>query len=74
VIGENTTIKEWTIINAFKSVSLGDHVIIDRDVFVGGMQSEKSALEVGNESVILYRSYLNTTRRFLHLLGLHLSL
>ena len=63
VIGENTTIKERTIINAFKSVSLGDHVIIDRDVFVGGMQSEKSALEVGNESVILYRSYLNTTRR-----------
>src|SRR5918996_2939262 len=63
MIGENTTIKERTIINAFKSVSLGDHVIIDRDVFVGGMQSEKSALEVGNESVILYRSYLNTTRR-----------
>ena len=66
VRGENTTIKERTIINAFKSVSLGDHVIIDRDVFVGGMQSEKSALEVGNESVILYRSYLNTTRRIVH--------
>jgi acetyltransferase-like isoleucine patch superfamily enzyme len=65
MIGENTTIKEQTIINAFQSVSIGDHVIIDRDVFVGGMQSEKSALEVGNESVILFRSYLNTTRRII---------
>jgi acetyltransferase-like isoleucine patch superfamily enzyme len=65
MIGENTTIKEHTIINAFQSVSIGDHVIIDRDVFVGGMQSEKSALEVGNESVILFRSYLNTTRRII---------
>ena len=65
VIGENTTIKEQTIINAFQSVSIGDHVIIDRDVFVGGMQSEKSTLEVGNESVILFRSYLNTTRRII---------
>jgi maltose O-acetyltransferase len=46
-------------------VSIGDHVIIDRDVFVGGMQSEKSTLEVGNESVILFRSYLNTTRRII---------
>jgi acetyltransferase-like isoleucine patch superfamily enzyme len=63
VIGENTIIKERTIINAFKAVSIGDHVIIDRDVFVGGMQSEKSALEVGDESVILFRSYLNTTRK-----------
>jgi carbonic anhydrase/acetyltransferase-like protein (isoleucine patch superfamily) len=62
VIGENTTIKERTVINAFRSLSIGDYVIIDRDVFVGGMQSEKSALEVGNESVILFRSYLNTTR------------
>jgi acetyltransferase-like isoleucine patch superfamily enzyme len=63
VIGENTIVKERTIINAFKAVSIGDHVIIDRDVFVGGMQSEKSALEVGHESVILFRSYLNTTRK-----------
>ena len=63
VIGENTIVKERTIINAFKAVSIGDHVIIDRDVFVGGMQSEKSALEVGDESVILFRSYLNTTRK-----------
>jgi len=65
VIGKNTTIKEQTIINAFQLVSIGDHVIIDRDVFVGGMQSEKSALQVGNESVILFRSYLNTTRRII---------
>ena len=65
VIGKNTTIKEQTIINAFQLVSIGDHVIIDRDVFVGGMQSEKSAIQVGNESVILFRSYLNTTRRII---------
>lgn len=65
VIGKNTTIKEQTIINAFQLVSIGDHVIIDRDVFVGGMQSEKSSLQVGNESVILFRSYLNTTRRII---------
>ena len=63
MIGEKTTIKERTVINSFKCVSIGDHVIIDRDVFVGGMQSEKSALEVGNDSVILFRSYLNTTRK-----------
>jgi acetyltransferase-like isoleucine patch superfamily enzyme len=65
VIGKNTTIKERTIINAFKLVSIGNHVIIDRDVYVGGMQSEKSALEVGDESVILFRSYLNTTRKII---------
>jgi carbonic anhydrase/acetyltransferase-like protein (isoleucine patch superfamily) len=65
VIGENTTIKERTVINAFRSLSIGDNVIIDRDVFVGGMQSEKSALEVGNESVVLFRSYLNTTRKII---------
>jgi acetyltransferase-like isoleucine patch superfamily enzyme len=65
VIGKNTTIKERTIINAFKLVSIGNHVIIDRDVYVGGMQSEKSALEVGDGSVILFRSYLNTTRKII---------
>jgi acetyltransferase-like isoleucine patch superfamily enzyme len=65
VIGKNTTIKERTIINAFKLVSIGNHVIIDRDVYAGGMQSEKSALEVGDESVILFRSYLNTTRKII---------
>ena len=62
-IGKNSIIKENTIINAFKSVSIGDRTIIDRDVFVGGMQSEKSELEIGNDSVILFRSYLNTTRK-----------
>jgi serine acetyltransferase len=35
--------------------------MIDRDVFIGGMQSEKSQIKVGNDCVILYRSYLNTT-------------
>jgi acetyltransferase-like isoleucine patch superfamily enzyme len=62
-VGCKTVIKEGTIINAFKSVSIGNGVIIDRDVFIGGMQSEKSAIEVGNDCVILYRSYLNTTRK-----------
>jgi acetyltransferase-like isoleucine patch superfamily enzyme len=61
-IGEGTVIKEHTIINAFKSISIGDRTIIDRDVFIGGMQSEKSQFKVGDDSVILYRSYLNTTR------------
>jgi acetyltransferase-like isoleucine patch superfamily enzyme len=62
-IGENTVIKERALINAFKSISIGDRTIIDRDVFVGGMQSEKGQIEVGSDCVILYRSYLNTTRR-----------
>src|SRR5919205_4589102 len=62
-IGENSVIKERALINAFKSVSIGDRTIIDRDVFVGGMQSEKGQIEVGNDCVILYRSYLNTTRK-----------
>ena len=65
VIGENTTIKERTIINAFESVSIGDNVIIDRDVFVGGMQSEKSALEVGDWSCNPFQIYLNTTRKII---------
>lgn len=62
-IGNDTTIKEDTIINAFRSISIGNKTIIDRDVFIGGMQSEKSQIVVGNNSVILYRSYLNTTRK-----------
>jgi len=62
-IGRRTVIKEGSIINAFKSVFIGDSVIVDRDVFFGGMQSDKSAIEVGNDCVILYRSYLNTTRK-----------
>jgi acetyltransferase-like isoleucine patch superfamily enzyme len=62
-IGENTVIKERALINAFKSISIGDRTVIDRDVFVGGMQSEKGQIEVGNDCVILYRSYLNTTRK-----------
>jgi acetyltransferase-like isoleucine patch superfamily enzyme len=60
-IGEETIIKEKSIINAFKSIKIGDRTMIDRDVFIGGMQSEKSQIKVGNDCVILYRSYLNTT-------------
>src|SRR2546428_5864202 len=48
-IGENTTIKEHALINGFKSISIGDRTIIDRDVFVGGMQSERGQIEVGND-------------------------
>src|SRR5437867_1597957 len=62
-IGKDSTIKQQTIVNAFKSISIGNRTIIDRDVFIGGMQSEKSQIEIGNDSVILYRSYLNTTRK-----------
>jgi acetyltransferase-like isoleucine patch superfamily enzyme len=61
-IGHRTIIKEGSTINAFKSVFIGDSVIVGRDVFVGGMQSDKSAIEVGNDCN-LYRSYLNTTRK-----------
>src|SRR5262249_32276383 len=62
-IGDEVAIKERSILNAFCGVSIGDRTIIDRDVFVGGMQSEKSELVVGSDCVILYRSYLNTTRK-----------
>ena len=62
-IGENTTVKEQVIINAFKSIYIGDRTIIDRDVTIGGMQSEKSEIEIGNDCVVLYRSYLNVTRK-----------
>jgi acetyltransferase-like isoleucine patch superfamily enzyme len=62
-IGQESIIKERTIINAFKSITIGDNTIIDRDVFIGGMQSEKSQLTVGDGSVILYRAYINTTRQ-----------
>lgn len=56
-------VKERAVLNAFRGISVGDRTIIDRDVFAGGMQSEKSELVVGSDSVVLYRSYLNTTRR-----------
>jgi acetyltransferase-like isoleucine patch superfamily enzyme len=62
-IGQNAIIKEYSVINAFKSISIGDRTIIDRDVVIGGMQSEKSQIEIGNDCVILYRSYLNTTQK-----------
>ena len=62
-VGESTAIKERTIMNAFNGISIGDRTVIDRDVFVGGIQSERSRLEVGDDCVILYRSYLNTTRK-----------
>ena len=55
-IGNGAIIKERAVINAFKSISIGDRTIIDRDVFVGGMQSEKSQIRVGSDSVILFRS------------------
>jgi acetyltransferase-like isoleucine patch superfamily enzyme len=64
-VGNNVIIKEHAVINAFKSISIGDRTIIDRDVFVGGMQSEKSQIRVGSDCVILFRSYLNTTRKIL---------
>jgi acetyltransferase-like isoleucine patch superfamily enzyme len=64
-IGNDVIIKEHTVINAFKSISIGPRTIIDRDVFVGGMQSEKSQIRVGSDCVILFRSYLNTTRKIL---------
>jgi acetyltransferase-like isoleucine patch superfamily enzyme len=63
IIGEGVTIKERSIISAFKGIRIGNGTIIDRDVYVGGMQSEKSMLEIGNDCVVLYRSFLNTTRK-----------
>src|SRR5919202_1974235 len=64
-IGNNVIIREHAVINAFRSLSIGDRTIIYRDVFVGGMQSEKSQIGVGSDCVILFRSYLNTTRKIL---------
>jgi acetyltransferase-like isoleucine patch superfamily enzyme len=61
-VGHNTTVKERTVINAFRSISIGNHTIIDRDVLIGGMQSEASQFKIGNNCVVLYRSYINTTR------------
>jgi acetyltransferase-like isoleucine patch superfamily enzyme len=63
IIGEGVTIKERAILSAFKGIRIGNKTIIDRDVYVGGMQSEKSMLEIGSDCVVLYRSFLNTTRR-----------
>jgi acetyltransferase-like isoleucine patch superfamily enzyme len=64
-IGMNSVIKENSIINAFKGITIGDRTIIDRDVMVGGMQSQYSEFGVGSDSVIIYRSYLNTTRKII---------
>ena len=61
MIGKESVIKERVIINAFKSITIGNRTIIDRDVMIGGMQSEKSEIVIGDDCVILYRSYLNTT-------------
>ena len=54
-VGNNVIVKEHAAISAFKSISIGDRAIIDRDVFVGGMQSEKSQIIVGSDCVILFR-------------------
>ena len=61
-VGVNTTIKERAIISAFRSISIGNNTIIDRDVIVGGMQSQDSMFKIGSNCVVLYRSYINTTR------------
>ena len=62
-IGENSTIKENSIINSFLGVKIGDRTLIDRNVTIGGMQSEQSEFVIGDDSVILYSSYLNNTRK-----------
>jgi len=62
-IGEKSEIKEQAIINSFKGISLGNRCLIDRNVFVGGMQSEESEISIGNDCVILYRAYLNPTKK-----------
>jgi len=56
-------IKEQAIINSFKKIKIGDRCIIDRNVFVGGMQSEQSEIEIGNDCAILYRAYLNPAKK-----------
>jgi acetyltransferase-like isoleucine patch superfamily enzyme len=61
VIGRGATIKERTVLNAFCGITIGDRTLIDRDVTVGGMQSERSEFQVGDDSAVLHRSYLNTT-------------
>jgi|SRR5215467_2232801 len=61
-LGRNTTIKERAVISAFRSISIGNSTIIDRDVIIGGMQSQDSAFKIGSNCVVLYRSYINTTR------------
>jgi len=62
-IGACTEIKDGALINSFKSITIGDRSIIDRDVRIAGMQSEKSEIEIGSDCAVLYRSYLNTTRK-----------
>ena len=64
-IGKNCVIKEDTIINAFRGITIGSRCIIDRNVFVGGMQSEHSEIQIGDDCAILYRAYLNTTKKIL---------
>jgi acetyltransferase-like isoleucine patch superfamily enzyme len=63
VVGNRSEIKPDVMISAFRNVIIGDRTIIDRDVTVGGTQSEKSEFIVGDDSAILYRAYLNTTRK-----------
>ena len=60
-IGKNSVIKENAVINAFGGIDIGNRTIIDRDVIIGGMQSQKSKIEIGDDCVVLYRSYINTT-------------
>lgn len=62
-LGKNSIIKENSVLNAFKGISIGDRTIIDRDVVIGGMQSEQSEIEIGNDCAVLFRSYVNTTRK-----------
>ncbi len=60
-LGDGTEIKERAIVNAHSFVKIGARSLIDRDVTIGGMQSEKSYFKMGADGVILYHSYINTT-------------
>lgn len=64
-IGKKAVIKEDAIINAFNGITIGERTLIDRNVFVGGMQSEKSEIIIGNDCALLYRAYLNPTRKII---------
>jgi acetyltransferase-like isoleucine patch superfamily enzyme len=61
-IGRAVQIKEESVLKAFRGIKVGDRTIIDRGVIVGGLQSEKSFLEVGSRCVVLHHTYINTTR------------
>lgn len=64
-IDHHVQIKEGSVLNAFRGISVGYGTLVDRGVVASGIQSEHSSFSIGSRGVALYHSYFNTTREII---------